>query len=281
MWNEKLEEHAARMRARTPKMVEHLRVRPERKKKPRVEKKPKVLKRTRKERRQYVSCRITDEQRREGLRKSWTNKKAHGDVHRHNVTELVVTEPTVRLKGIKSPLKECYPPCPHYTGSQPGGTIRAGLSNGIQRYRCSLCRKTFSGPTVVIRLEPFDYKMICYHCGSDEVKRLGKGLSKSRSGRLGLCLKCDRKFVQGGLKDLQKYHLLLESRIAELKLPDEVEAELLQMACEGVLIGKGYCWTVELRVKEAWREVRGEYNQRGSDHPAFKRQQGQKAQYDS
>jgi len=85
--------------------------------------------------------------------------------------------------------------------------------------------------------------------------------------------------VQGGLKDLQKYHLLLEKRIIDTGLPPDVQAEVLQMAAEDVLIGKGYCWTVELRLKEAWYNTRGEYGQRGSDHPVFRLEQGQKYTY--
>lgn len=264
MWNEKLQQHADKMRKKFARMVELLHI---------VEKKDVAGT-------EYVSLRITQEQRQKGLDKSIAVSKAKGDVHRNTVVDIDPNNSQVG-KTIRDPSKRtAYPPCPHCNGSRPEGTIRAGIAAGIQRYRCQQCRKTFSGPTVRIRLEPQDYKMICYHCGSHKTKRIGKGVSDSRSGRMGLCLGCGKKFVQGGLKDLQKYHLLLEKRIIDLKLPDEVEAEVLQIAVMDVLAGKGYCWTVELKTKEAWRNCRGEYKQKGSDHPAFKEQQGQ-AKYEN
>ncbi len=61
----------------------------------------------------------------------------------------------------------------------------------------------------------------------------------------------------------------------DLNLPGDVEAEVLQIATMDVLTGKGYCWTVDLDAKEAWRNCRGEYGQRGSDHPQFREQMGQ------
>jgi hypothetical protein len=35
-----------------------------------------------------------------------------------------------------------------------------------------------------------------------------------------------------------------------VKLPDDVKAEVLQMAFRDVIEGAGYCWTVEFRTKE-------------------------------
>jgi len=99
---------------------------------------------------------------------------------------------------------------------------------------------------------------------------MGRGDSKGRSGRSGQCKNCNRKFVQGGLKDYQKYHLVLEQRILEMKLPEDVESEVLQMATMDVLGGKGYCWSVELKKSQAYRNVRGEWGDHGSDHWAYK-----------
>jgi hypothetical protein len=227
---------------------------------------------------EHVSKRISDEARRRGLQKSWENKRASGDIHRNTVIE--VDSGMQRGQRLQDPAKRVhFPPCPRCNGARPEGTIRAGFAKGIQRYRCLQCRSTFSGPTVVVKLEVQDYVMICYHCGSEKTKRQGKSSNNTRTGRMGLCLSCNRKFVQGGKKDLQKCHLILEKRINDLKLPKDVALEVLQTATVDVLIGKGYCWSVELKTKEAFRNVRGEYAQRGSDHPKFREQMGQ-SKYD-
>lgn len=226
----------------------------------------------------WVAARITNEQRMAGLRKSHANALARGDIHRNHVTEILVTKPTSRLRGRGmgnvSIADACYPPCPRCNGATSRNTIRAGFARGIQRFRCLFCRSTFSGGTIVIKLEPVTFPLICYHCGG-KGKPFGRGQNRSRTGRMSWCQDCKRKFVQGGLKDLQKYHLVIEKRIAELKLPKDVASEVLQTASVDVLAGKGYCWSVELKAKEAWRDCRGEFGQRGSDHPAFRAQNGQ------
>jgi len=255
MWNQNYEAHAARMRERATRLQTLLA--------------HKQLANERQER-----------GRRKGLEKAAAENRAHGESLRSSVIEVQVREPAKRLRNIQGRIEANYPVCPACPGALSINTIRAGFANGIQRYRCLLCRRTFSGAKVVIRLEPFDYQMICYHCGSDKAERLGRGLNVTRTGRMGFCGSCNRKFVQGGLKDLQKYHLLLTRRIIDARLPPDVEAEVLQMASEDVLTGKGYCWSVELRIKEAWRNVRGEYGQMGSDHPVFRREQGQHAYAD-
>ena len=73
--------------------------------------------------------------------------------------------------------------------------------------------------------------MICYiTCGSNKTKRRGKSTNQTRTGRLADCLNCKKGFIQGGLKDFQKYHLVLEKRIMDLNLPEDVEAEVFQIA---------------------------------------------------
>ena len=222
----------------------------------------------------WVGARFTPEAQKKGLDKCRTLQRAKGNAHRNNIVEVSVSEPTTRLRNLKNVPEVPYPKCQRCNNSP--GTIRAGFANGIQRYRCVYCRGTFTGPIIVIKLEPCDYKIICYHCGSANTNRLGRGMSKSRTGRLALCNNCNRKFVQGGLHDLQKYHLVLEERIANLHVPEDVQSEILQMAYVDVLAGKGYSWSVELKIKEAWRNARGEYGQKGSDHPQFRLQAGQK-----
>ena len=268
MWNEKLEQRATQMRQRNARIAEMLRIANEK------ERKKNGLPT---EGEEYLLARITREQREQGLQKSWAKARERGDGHRNTVIELSPENPHQKGRTIRDPKnRKNYPACPHCPNSRPEGTIRAGLAKGIQRYRCLQCRATFSGPTVAVRLEEQDYDMVCYHCGSSKTERQGRGISESRTGRMGLCKSCGKKFVQGGLKDLQKYHLLLEKRVMDLNLPDEVESEVLQTAYTDVLTGKGYCWTVKLKVTEAYRNVRGEWGQRGSDHPKFREQMGQK-----
>lgn len=246
MWNEELEFRAAKMRQRAAEMFG----------------------------KNWVGARLTPAQRKKGLEKIHAANRERGKALRNNVVEITVTEPAQRLKNVtKLPENLPYPKCTHCTES--AGTIRAGFAHGIQRYRCITCRGTYSGPKIVIKLEPCDYDLICYHCGSKDSSRIGKGMSKSRTGRMAICHACGRKFVQGGLFELQRCHLLLEDRIAKSNLPEDVEAEVLQMAYVDILEGKGYTWSVELRIKEAWRNARGEYAQMGSDHPKFKLQMGQ------
>ena len=220
--------------------------------------------------RAYVNARISADSRRKGLEKSWAKQREIGARHRNNIVEIQSSDPpNTQLRGSRK-LEAQYPACPVCPAATGLDTIRAGYARGIQLYRCQLCRRRFSGPTIRIKLEPLDYEMLCYHCGSKNVRRIGKGANKSRTGRMGFCNSCNRRFVQGGLKDLRKYHLLLTKRILEACLPDDVREEVSQMAAEDVLIGKGYCWTVSLRIKEAWRNARGEYAQKGSDHPVFR-----------
>lgn len=115
--------------------------------------------------------------------------------------------------------------------------------------------------------------LLCYRCGNTKNKPLG--LSPD-SGHNAHCPRCGKRFIQGGRNELAKYHLLLEQRVRALKLPKDVEAEAMQQAFRDVIEGKGYCWTVEIRQKDAWHAARGEYGQRGSDHPEYRKQQGQK-----
>lgn len=245
MWNETLEARAAEMRAKAAAMFGP----------------------------NWVGARLTPAAQRRGLEKTWKASRARGNVHRNNVHIVTVAEPR-QLRRANTIPDAGYPACPHCKHS--AGTIRAGHAKGIQRYRCVTCRRTFSGPSVVVRLEPCDYDLICYHCGSKDAARIGRGHSKSRTGRLALCHTCGRKFVQGGLHDLQRCHLVLEDRISRTGLPADVGAEVLQMAYTDVLEGKGYCWSVDLRVKEAWFNTRGEYRQMGSDHPEYRKHNGQK-----
>lgn len=268
MWKPEHEAHAAKMREKQAKLAEALRIAA-------VKNSPVPL--TGKE---YVSLRISDKARNVGLSKSREIAKAKGDVHRNTVIVSNIPNSYTGTKLRDPKLRAHYPACPRCANSLSIHTIRAGVIKGIQRYRCQLCRSTFSGPTVVARLPKQDYKMLCYRCGSLNTKRRSRSSNESRTGMIADCLSCNKSFVQGGMRDLQKYHLLLEKRIAEVKLPLDIAEEVLQQAVKDVLEGKGYCWTVELKISDAWKNCRGDYRQYGSDHPVFREQQGRK-KYDN
>jgi len=161
-----------------------------------------------------------------------------------------------------------YPPCPHCESS---AVKRAGFARGIQRYRCLSCARSFSGARILIEDHREKWDLMCYRCGSYSARNLG---ASPNSGRIGFCHKCHRRFTQGGRSELEVHHLLLEKRVADLGLPKDVSEELLQQAYRDVIEGRGYCWTVLLDVRRAFRSSRGEWG-RGSDHPAFREQQGQ------
>lgn len=176
-----------------------------------------------------------------------------------------------RPPGMRTLPLEHMPLCPRCSGDQ---VKRAGFARGRQVYHCHDCARKFMGRG--FRLEgpkAEQVKFLCYRCGSTDVADLGLD---PHSGRRGYCRPCRRRFIQGGRTELEKYHLLLERRVRELKLPKDVEAEVMQAAFRDVIEGRGYCWTVDIRKKEGWRAVRGEFGQRGSDHPEFRKQQGQK-----
>lgn len=175
-----------------------------------------------------------------------------------------------RPKGMLRMAQELYPLCPRCNGAN---VIRRGVPSGLQQYRCKDCNRNFAGRGVRLQ-EAVLVKLICYRCGAE-----GRNMGPSPdSGRTGWCASCRKRFIQGGRNELAKYHLLLDRRIGELKLPDDVKAEVLQMAYRDVIEGAGYCWTVEFRTKEAWRNARGEYGQRGSDDRTYRRiAEGQKS----
>lgn len=176
-----------------------------------------------------------------------------------------------RPKGVRNLPLEHMPECPRCQGTQ---VKRAGLARGRQVYHCHDCNRKFMGRGFRL-LGPTTEtpKLLCYRCGNTDTKNLGPAAD---SGRTGFCPQCDKRFIQGGRNELAKYHLLLEKRVKDLKLPKDVEAEAVQMAFRDVIEGKGYCWTVELRKADAFKAARGEYGQRGSDHPEFRKHQGQK-----
>lgn len=162
--------------------------------------------------------------------------------------------------------------CPRCDGEN---TTRKGIAaSGKQMHFCRDCDRYFTG-SVVNRSarESVNSGLMCYWCGSADCIHQGSPASGGKSGH---CQRCRKYFTQGGRLDLERYHLLLSDRIARLNLPADVALELFQTASLDVLTGAGYCWTVHLNVKRAWKTSRGEFGQRGSDHPVYRMHNGQR-----
>jgi hypothetical protein len=258
MWNERLEKAAEQMRARNLAAKQNAVVAT------------------------YPRPAMTPESRerqRAGLDAARVRQSARAHERQADVIELPAPEPAIpdhvdprvlpprkalgRPKGVLRMAQELYPLCPRCHGTN---VIRRGRPHGLQNYRCKDCLRNFMGRGVRLQ-EAVLVKLICYRCGAE-----GRNMGPSaNSGRTGYCAICRKRFIQGGRNELAKYHLLLERRIGDLKLPQDVKAEVLQMAYRDVIEGAGYCWTVELRMKEAWRNARGEYGQRGSDDRTYRR----------
>lgn len=175
----------------------------------------------------------------------------------------------LRCAEMKARLARPAAECPR---CQSKDTMKKGRSSiGKQMHWCRDCSRHFIGKMKWVP-RGTDNGLMCFRCGGYNV--FGQG-SKNHNGRAGYCRDCRRYFTQGGREDYERYHLLLEMRVKALRLPSDVSAELLQAAVVDVLSGKGYCWTVDLCVTEAFAAARGDYGL-GSDHPMYRLQNGQK-----
>lgn len=144
--------------------------------------------------------------------------------------------------------------------------IRAGFTTGRnQIFRCKGCNSTFTD-----HVRPrIDYKLVCHRCNGTDTENRGPGKQPIR-GRQGFCFTCKKGFLQGGAAHLQQHYEALRQRIKATQLPADVQEEALQDAALRVLAGEGYVHSIELRKSAAYREARGEYGQRGSDHPLLR-----------
>lgn len=155
--------------------------------------------------------------------------------------------------------------------------IRAGFvgSSRAQMFRCKACNSTFVNPeTKKVQEKKITFPIICHRCNGTNTENRGPGNQETK-GRQGYCFTCNKGFTQGGRFHLEQNMTVLETRIRELGGPPDVRMELLQDAALRVLAGEGYVTTIPLRRTEAWAESRGEYMQRGSDHPVFRLQNDQ------
>lgn len=267
MWNDRLQRHADQMKlkfARTAKSV-------------RSEAIPGRWKAS------YAHGRgVYDKKRLEPLRIAREKQQAQAEARKAVVIEIPVPTPVIpevvdplnlpsrfklgRPAGVKTMAKDLMPVCPR-CGS--GDVKRAGVPRGHQRFRCQSCKRTFGGFTYKEVIPLPKHGLVCYRCGSKDVKPLG---FSPCSGRIGYCRSCRQRFTQGGRNELARYHICLEARVKELRLPQDIQAELLQIAYHDVLLGEGYCWNIHLDQKQAWRAARGSFMEEGSLHAEYVRQ---------
>ena len=161
-----------------------------------------------------------------------------------------------------------YPDCRHCSSD---AVIRAGTGTGNQRYRCLRCYRTFAEAPIKTVDYRAVWKLMCYRCGSLDTINCGPS---PKTGRWGYCNVCLKKFTQGGRREVEKYHLLLQQRVKSLILPGDIAEELLQQAYTGVLEGQGYCWTIGLDIAKAKKAARS-HTWLGTDSCAFKLAQSQ------
>lgn len=180
----------------------------------------------------------------------------------------VIVELPESGKGRRDAIRAAMPLCKKCDSAQ---IVRAGVDKGVQRYRCKDCGVSFAGAPLKLHLVRCG-QLLCFRCGG--VNCQGKGYNYQRGTRIGYCLDCRQYFRQGGRPDLQQYHLCLLERCKQAADGnDELATALFGLAAEDVLDGKGYCWNVELRIKDARKEMYAdkEYRShpRGSDHIAI------------
>jgi len=177
------------------------------------------------------------------------------------------------------PYPDACPRCP----AEATRIIRAGFTRGkAQMFRCRDCNSTWVYPKK--EKERIDFALVCRRCGGTNTKNGGPGRRpdgvKKGGGRRGFCFDCGKGFLQGGAAHLEKNSGILRERIKQAGIAGPLAEEIFQDAALRILAGEGYAATLSLRRKEAAREVFGEWRQLGSDHPEFRRQQGQKVYKD-
>ncbi len=168
----------------------------------------------------------------------------------------------------KTPLSDYPDKCPYCSSLR---IASAGSCRGKRRYRCKGCSKTFYEVGISV---PKDSGLICHRCGSGRVSSIGHGFT---GGRRGYCPSCKRKFTQGGREELDRSGLLLQARIDLISVPDDVKSEIIQQAYIDVLEGRGYCWSVELDQRRAWKAARGD-SWMGSDSTPYRIATGERSE---
>lgn len=165
------------------------------------------------------------------------------------------------------------PYCPEHDSNVVKRNI-AKRARGLpkQVYHCRTCRKFFTGACRDVSLDkPKALTLMCYRCGTMSKYTDRRG---TIGGQRGYCHQCRRYFVQGGILELNRCHLLLFKRVQELDLPSDVAAEMYNEAASLVLNGDGYCWTIDLKPlrSKAFGAARGGFST--SQITAYKRAVG-------
>lgn len=211
-----------------------------------------------------ISKPIKSSRRRQALIDEHVRRKTAAITRRANQHIIEVDLPPGRR--LLFPFK--YPPCPR---CQSEHVIRGGMHRGEQRYRCLKCRRSFYG-NVRLLICHHDVQLVCHRCGSPGTSR--GSAQRPRSGLVGWCSVCSKRFTQGGPRQLDLGMAVLIERVHAQGAPPDVHEELFAQACLDVLEGFGYPWNVLLNVKAAFRRARGGWGL-GSDHPEYRRQNGQ------
>lgn len=174
-----------------------------------------------------------------------------------------------------------YPLCPrcHSRHVKRAGfaSSESGRDEREQRFKCLDCGRTFGNGVVIVDV-PAAHSATCYRCGSAGtlvcftryVRRASAG------GAIVYCPVCCKKVRQGGPNHLKLTMCVLLKRVNDLGVSDQlIRAEVLQQATLDVMEGRAYTWNVPLDVKAALRRAHGGSDTyAGSDHSAFRRQQG-------
>lgn len=150
-----------------------------------------------------------------------------------------------------------FPDCPRCGASE---VKRAGYDNGLQRFRCLVCKRSFgSNLKIVVKIDAFH--ITCHRCGGagKYLSRVSHTGRRTRAGGIrAQCPFCQKTFTQGGPEHLERTLVLLLGRVEKeaAGVPPEVRAEVLQIASMDVLEGRAYTWNVPLNFTRAYANTR-------------------------
>lgn len=183
------------------------------------------------------------------LRKRADNNYAARLKYHKRILRKAVVSAKKDVSRPKTPITDYPEKCPYCTGVR---IVYYGSHDGKRRYRCKDCLKSFYDVGISV---PKNWRLICHRCGGGRTSNRGIG---AKGGRRGYCSSCKRGFTQGGRDELDRNGLLLKMRIDMISAPEDVKAEIAQQATFDVLEGRGYCWSIELDQRRAWKAARGD-----------------------
>lgn len=244
-----MEAHAARMRAREAKKLEDaqklsapIRGRDPRNRKAEWEAKPHPAKL------KQIA----------GLLKAHQKRKDAARERYEKATPVEITVAEKRKMGRSPGSKDFafeYPDCPRCGANE---VKRAGFDQGLQRFRCLACKRSFgSNLRVTVKVEPFH--ITCHRCGGTGtyIGRVTHSQRRSRAGGIRAhCPHCVKTFTQGGPEHLERTLVILLERVEKCHEDPLIRAEILQIASVDVLEGRGYTWNVPLNYTQAYANTR-------------------------